>query len=413
MKCTYVFKKGIKKNSICDINNCSKHNVIVDVPDTINIELHNLKNRILNIDTSIDNRNIIMKHYYNLKKLDTNTSEYNKNLFYIEQSLSIPWNTYYKISDNIDMPINLFLQKIKTDFDKSIYGMENVKNEIINYICKFITNPQSQKNNIALYGSAGVCKTRFIQVLSKILNLPLKIISLGGMKDSSFLLGHHETYINSTCGIITQSIIDSKIMNPILYFDELDKVSNNGNSQDIYSVLSNITDSTINTHFKDHFFSNLELDLSKVFYIFTFNDINCINKILLDRLNIIYVNTPSKKDQLIILKDYCLNDIIKNIGITKNIQFDDKCYNKIIEYINIDPLVSSGIREACRILEKIILEINKELLINKYVFNDNFIDEKNDGNLFIDITSFNIYFEKLKTQFIYMENNISNSHMYM
>jgi ATP-dependent Lon protease len=104
-------------------------------------------------------------------------------------------------------------------------------------------------------------------------------------------------------------------MNPILYFDELDKVSHSDHGQDIYSVLANITDPTVNCNFKDHYFSHLNIDLSKVFYIFTFNDISKVNKILLDRLNVIYIENPSKKDKIIILKSHCLNEIIQNIGL--------------------------------------------------------------------------------------------------
>ena len=473
MECQYIFKRGSKKGQVCKKVNCTLHpplpklvennfgpeiklptsnqqqhnqqkivTVSVTIPqndDKIK-ELNNLaekkneieksvkkrlvneenvKQKILDLDTSIENKTTIMKHFLNIKKLDVNTSEYYKNQLYIDQSILIPWNKYYNIRDKIGIHSNPtlsqhvsdkilikeFIEGIKTDFDNSIHGMENVKNEIINYICKFITNPQSQKNNIALYGSAGVCKTKFITVLAKALNIPLRIISLGGMKDSSYLLGHSQTYQDSKCGIIIQSIIESQIMNPILYFDELDKVSNGELGQDIFSVLSNITDPTINCNFKDRYFSNLSIDLSKVFYIFTFNDISKINKVLLDRLNVIYVENPSKKDKLTILKNYCLNDILQNIGITEDINFEDECYRTIIDYTEkqIDSRVSSGIRESNRILEKILLEINKEILLNTF----------DTTNSLITSTQFTKYFNKLKGQFIFLENNDPPPHMYI
>jgi len=197
-------------------------------------------------------------------------------------------------------------------------------------------------------------------------------------------------------------------MNPILYFDELDKVSHSDHGQDIYSVLANITDPTVNCNFKDHYFSHLNIDLSKVFYIFTFNDISKINKILLDRLNVIYIENPSKKDKIIILKSHCLNEIIENIGINTHVNFLDSSYNKIIEYTdkNIDLKVSSGIRESVRILEKILLEINKELLLDESESELNILD--------VSDSSFNNYFEKLKPQFIFLLNNDSPPlHMYI
>lgn len=503
--CKYVFKKGPNKGKKCNIINCKLHKiknsksknksidkqtkneqgqnplqgqivtVSVSIPDnnnnnsqkkepkqenTARIEKvikkrleneENIKDKILQLDTSIQNKTVIMKHYQSIKKLDYNSSEYYKNQIFIDQTLSIPWNKFYNIRDFIGIKeqhenenknkgikchienkilIKNFIEKFKQELDNEIFGMNNVKNEIINYVCKFITNPFSQKNNIALYGSAGVCKTKFVKILSKILGLKMKVISLGGMKDSSYLLGHHFTYQESQCGAITQSIIETQIMNPILYFDELDKVSHSDHGQDIYSVLANITDPTVNCNFKDHYFSHLNIDLSKVFYIFTFNDISKVNKILLDRLNVIYIENPSKKDKIIILKSHCLSEIIQNIGLGAfapqrrtenemgdkqldesklNINFSDSCYNKIIDYTdkNIDLKVSSGIRESVRILEKILLEINKELLLDGVM-------PPNDETLVISDTSFNNYFEKLKPQFIFLLNDDSPPlHMYI
>jgi ATP-dependent Lon protease len=468
MECKYIFKKGDRKGKLCGQINCQLHQrnqpssssssssppkviqpkvvtVSVTIPqndqnnqkqvleklaekkDEIEksvkkriVNEDNIKQKILDLDTSIENKTSIMKQFLNIKKLDINTTEYYKNQLYLDQAILIPWSKYYNIRDQIGVNehyftldehirdkilIKNFIENLKNDLDNSIYGMENVKNEIINYVCKFITNPHSQKNNIALYGSAGVCKTKFIKVLSKALNIPLKIISLGGMKDSSYLLGHSQTYQDSKCGIIIQSIIESNVMNPILYFDELDKVSNSEYGQDIYSVLSNLTDPTINSIFKDRYFSNLSIDLSKAFYVFTFNDISKINKVLLDRLNVIYVQNPNKKEKVTILKKYCLDEINENIGIQYPIQFVDECYKMVIDYTdkNIDSRVSSGIRESIRILEKVVLEINKEILLGLF----------NTNELLINIEKFTQYFTKLKTQFIFIESDEPPYHMYV
>lgn len=431
--CKYVFKKGEKKGKVCGENECKIHklqkiksrkphklnqqNVNVNVNVNANgqgplkidesLELiikkqiltnDNIKHKILNLDTNIENKTVIMKHYHSLCKLDTNTTEYYKHRSYVDYSLNIPWNKYYTIKDSIgDTQVKDFIESIKKEFDLQIYGMDNVKNEIINYICKFITNPDSQKNNLALYGSAGVCKTKFVKILSEILNLPVKIIPLGGVKDSSFFMGHNFTYVESNYGVIMQSIIETKIMNPILYFDELDKVSQAETGKDIYSVLSNLTDSTVNTTFTDHYFRGMKFDLSKVFYVFTFNDISKIDKVLLDRLNVVYVETPSKKDRCKILSDYCLNDIIKNIGM-KSIKFDPECYTHLINYIDkiIDIKISSGIRECTRCLEKILLEINKEHLCEKHT-------ETENNTTFVTYKMYLNYFDRLKSQMI-MQN---------
>jgi ATP-dependent Lon protease len=402
-KCQYVFKKGQKKGILCNKFSCELHKEIQNyLPPQIELKPEeNIKQKILNLETNIENKTVIMKHYQNLQKLDPSTSEYYKNQLFIDKALSVPWNKWFNLQEQLIMmtraSTKTFIDNIKNEFDKEIYGMENVKNEIINYICKFITNPYSQKNNIALYGPAGVCKTKFIKILSKILGMPLKIISLGGVKDSNFLLGNGYVYVESNCGAIIDSVIESQVMNPILYFDELDKVSNTDYGQDIYSVLCNVTDHTINSKFSDHYFRGIHFDLSKIFYIFTFNDITKINKVLLDRLNVIYVENPSNKDKVKILEKHCLPEIILNIGLQNNIIFDQECYEKIINYTQrqIDKNVSSGIRECVRILEKILLEINKEILLNYH---------HSMQPLHITIDLFRIYFNKLKNQFLLEEN---------
>lgn len=375
--CTYVFKKGTKKGQICnDIcldksSFCQKHQgqqQITIIRPPIIVE-ETLKQKILNLDTTAENKAVILRHYTNMKKLDSNSTEYYKNQIFVDLSLSYPWNKNFEINAILkDTNIKSFLYYIKTSFDQHIYGMDHVKNEIINMVCKFITNPTSSRNIIALCGSAGVGKSKFIKILSKVLDLPMKVISLGGIKDSSFFLGHGYVYVESGPGKILQNIIDAKISNPIIYFDELDKVSESDNGKDIYSFLCYLTDSTQNTDFTDHYFYGMKFDLSKVFFVFTFNDISKIDKILLDRLNVINVSTPCKQDIIVILEKHCIPEIINNIGLKIDVKFKKHHIEHIIETYkyNFDSTVSSGIREYYRIIEKIFLEINKDILLDIY-----------------------------------------------
>jgi ATP-dependent Lon protease len=269
--------------------------------------------------------------------------------------------------------------------------MDSVKNEILNVICKFISNPLGNRNNIALYGKAGIAKSKFIQVLADTLNIPLKSISLGGIKDSSFFLGHGYVYVESGPGKILQNVIDAKISNPIFYFDELDKVSETDNGKDIYSFLCYLTDPTQNTTFTDHYFYGMKFDLSKIFYVFTFNNIEKIDKILLDRLNVIYVDAPNDNEIIYILQNHSIPEILKNIGINYPISINDEDISSILTFSSkyIDKTISSGIREYYRILEKIFLEINKELLLGNIVINNSYKLPSKD---------FYMYFNRIKTQ---------------
>lgn len=374
-KCEYIYKKGSKKGLKCnkhidkeDEKMCVLHKNKSCVEVRINTP-NDILNKILELNTTTENKNIILKYYQNMTRAESNSSEYYKNQLFIERILDYPWKKSYNIKDMLNkINIKELIDKLKYNLDKEIYGMENVKDEIINLVCKLITNPNGNRNNIALYGVAGVGKSKFIKVLSNVLGLPMKTISLGGIKDSSFLLGHSFIYVESGPGKIIQNIIDSKINNPILMFDELDKVSESDHGKDIFSSLCYLTDSTQNMEFIEHYFYGIKFDLSRVFYIFTFNDISKIDNILLDRLNVIHVNKPKHNDILIIIHEYCIPEIIKNIGIKKRIIISQDQVQYVINHLknfNIyNPEYSSGIREIYRIFEKIFLYINKDILLD-------------------------------------------------
>ena len=442
--CSYIFKKGIKKGKCCkdschlDTMFCKKHfeltnntdkkkvlikdtkddkkpveQTVIHVNKIVNKKLQedNLRDKILNIKTSDLNKSIIFKHYNNMKRTDANSAEYYKNLIFVDSSISYPWDNFYNIKDKINKSGNIqeFLQYTKQSLDKEIYGMDNVKNEIVNVVCKLITNPESNRNNIALYGPAGLGKSKFIKVLSDVLGLSMKTISLGGIKDSSFFLGHGYVYVESGPGKIIQNIIDSKISNPIMYFDELDKVSETDNGKDIFSFLCYLTDPTQNNKFSDHYFYGMEFDLSKVFYVFTFNDINKIDKILLDRLNIIRVDTPSDDDIIQIVENHCIPEIIINIGIKKSIEFNRNNIRYIIDYCKdfINKTITSGIREYYRVIEKIFLELNKKVLFNPEDYSDELI--------VINESLFKKLFDNIKGQLYCTQEDSFNiaSHMYI
>lgn len=377
---------------------------------TNNIQIHHdiLREKIINLPTNNTNKSIISKHYYNMKRSDQNSTEYYKNQLFVDMCLEYPWGKYFNIHDNINNFDNVesFLKYIQLRLNNEILSMDGVKNEILNVICKFITNPTSNRNNIALYGPAGVGKSKFIKVLSDVLGLPMKTVSLGGVKDSSFFLGHAYVYVESGPGKILQNIIDSKVENPIIYFDELDKVSETDNGKDIFSFLCYLTDPTQNDKFSDHYFYGMNFDLSKVFYVFTFNDLNKIDKILLDRLNIIHVEIPTHDEIIEILEKHCIPEIIKNIGIQHQITFKRECIHHVINFAKktIDNNVTSGIREYYRIIEKILLELNKHILTNSLIIDD---------TIEINNEFFHKLFSNIKNQLVQNNDESNCSHMYL
>lgn len=413
MTCKYTFKKGKKKGEQCK-NTCQQGVYCIThmEADTVVIKqpsyFDNLKSKILTLDTCVENKEIILKHFYNMKRLDPYSTEYYKNQLFVDNSVAFPWNKYFDIHKLLrenEMTVKHFLQTLQDSLDKEIFGMANVKKEIINIVCKFITNPKSCRNCVALHGAAGVGKSKFVKVLSNVLGIPMNVVSLGGIKDSAFFLGHGYVYVESGPGKIIQNIIDSAISNPIIYFDELDKVSETDNGKDIYSFLSYLTDNTQNSQYTDHYFYGMKFDLSKVFYFFTFNDIHKIDRILLDRLNVVYVNTPSEFETCSILQNHCIPEIVQNIGIKKSVCITTSQITSIIQRFRptIDFSVSSGIRDYYRIIEKILLELNKHILLGSYNF---------DIITFTD-DQFTSFLEQVKVDMQCADKNVNLLSMYM
>ncbi len=145
--------------------------------------------------------------------------------------------------------------------------------------------------------------------LAKSLDLPFQLIALGGCNDTSILEGHNYTYEGSTWGRIAQAMIDSKCNNPIILMDELDKIGNSRHSENINGILTHLTDHTQNQHFRDRYFTDIDIDLSKVFFIFSFNHEEEVNKILKDRMYVIRLKGFNKQEKIQIAKRYFLSEM--------------------------------------------------------------------------------------------------------
>ena len=315
--------------------------------------------KILESKLSLSNKKTIidrLEHYHELSSEDT---EYYKSKTWIDSIKKVPFNKYNKLNIKLKdgcKKINKYLNKVYENLDKSIYGHDNAKMQIVQIISKWISNPKSKGNVIALCGPMGNGKTTLVKKgISNAIKKPFSFLALGGAQDSSFLQGHDYTYEGAKCGRIVEMLIESKCMDPIIYFDELDKLSNTPKGEEISNLLCHITDPSQNNKFHDKYFSGIDFDLSKVLFIFSLNDESKINPILKDRITVIKMKGFKLSDKINIVKDYLIPNIFKEYNFKKeDLLFDDD----ILKYLISNYTKEEGVRQIKQILEDIVSKMN-------------------------------------------------------
>jgi ATP-dependent Lon protease len=302
-----------------------------------------------------------IKKISSLEYMDQSSGEYYKVKQWIDTFMKIPFGLYttlpIQLNESKQEDIQIYMENSITQLNNIVYGLDDAKYQIIQMIGQWISNPKSIGNAIAIKGPMGTGKTTLVKEgVSKILNRPFAFIALGGATDSSFLEGHSYTYEGSIWGKIVEILIQSKCMNPVIYFDELDKISDTPRGEEIVGILTHLTDGSQNDQFHDKYFSGIDFDLSRALFIFSYNDEDKINPILKDRMYHIETKGYDNKEKNIIANKYMLPKIRENVLFESDqIVISDE----VLEYIN-NTLTKKekGVRNLKRCLEIIHTKVN-------------------------------------------------------
>ena len=363
-----------KKNSTNDLRYFRRHmtpteqqKVIADLKQihAVSIIQKPYRLSLLETDIPIAFKAIAMRKINSLRHMEPGCGEYYKVKNWVDTFMKIPFNKTRNLPLTIEDGLQRcseFMEASKTTLDTAVYGLNDAKLQIMQMLGQWISNPGAMGSAIAVKGPMGTGKTSLVKEgISKILGRDFAFIALGGATDSSFLEGHSYTYEGSTWGKIVEIIIQCGSMNPVIYFDELDKISETAKGEEIVGILTHLTDTSQNSQFHDRYFAEIDFDLSKCLFIFSYNDETKVNPILLDRMYRINTMGYNKKDKTQIAQKYLIPKICAEVGFREgDIVIPDHVIEHIVENYTEK---EEGVRNLKRCLEVVHRKLNLYRLI--------------------------------------------------
>lgn len=323
---------------------------------SVNNNIVQLRNKIVSLNAPDNVKIELLKKVVQMEGYGVDSESAGSLRANIECALSLPYNNQIAIPQpSTPQEYSDWTNRAMQLLDKKLYGMKNVKEELLLAAISRFTCPSSIVS-LGLEGPPGVGKTAIVSAFAEVMGLPFERIALGGLDDSSVFKGQNKHWLGSGPSIILEILSRFKFSNGIILLDEIDKLGDTSKGRDVQNALLHITDYTQNSEFKDTYLSDFPHDISKIWFMYSLNDVNLIDDVLKDRLHIVHVDGYSNKDLKEIIKSYLIPRTLENIGIEKGqITLSDTAIDALIQRCDIK---KQGVRTIDRLLKDIISRVN-------------------------------------------------------
>ena len=275
--------------------------------DTLQTDAEEFEKAAKELDAPDEVKEKLAKEIKRFKSQMASPAESGVSRTYIETLLEMPWN---KVCEE-----NLDIKAAKQKLDEEHYGLEKVKDRILEFLAVRILTSKGQTPILCLSGPPGTGKTSIAKSLAEALGRPYVRISLGGVRDEAEIRGHRKTYVGAMPGRIATALRNAGVKNPLMLLDEIDKVSNDYKG-DTFSALLEVLDSEQNDKFRDHYLE-VPLDLSEVLFVTTANTLQTIPRPLLDRMEVIEINSYTENEKIHIAQEHLIPKQLKRHGLSE------------------------------------------------------------------------------------------------
>lgn len=296
-----------------------------------------------------------------INEMRLNNNDFYKQQLFVKTVLAYPWAAAASHPAPASPSASGdLLAAMQRRLEASTYGHKKVKEQMLLLMAKWLSNPASSGSALALAGPPGVGKTLIAKSLGEVLDIPFVQITLGGQNDGELLHGHGYTYSGAQPGLIVRKMVEAGRPRCIMYFDELDKsCAKHGTVNEITSILIHLTDPNMSKTFQDRFFQGIDFPLDQVIFMFSFNDRDKVDPILLDRLTEIHVKPYTVEDKVEIARRFIVPELVKGIGLNRGVHVPDDIVRDLVLFHTNE----AGVRDLKSKLESVLMHVNKDIMV--------------------------------------------------